>query len=148
MRQLGCRCEMELDFVGRLEDIPRSGAGELFMATVRVLTATTKSQLLASSQTRQSDFTIQPSTSTAFTDPGDFLPPLSAARGFALAPGASTTVKATLPAAHVPSAGTSTHLLASVYTATDEATAGSHVGGHNNLAQRDLGPVPVASVSP
>jgi Fungalysin metallopeptidase (M36) len=126
---------------GTVHQPPLTGQDNVLCARIRNLGTVTARAFVV-------NFTTQPSTSTGFTDPGDFLPPLSAACGFALAPGASTTVKATLPATRVPSVGTSTHLLASVYTATDEATAGSHVGGHNNLAQRDLGPVPVASVSP
>ncbi|MEQ7735787.1 hypothetical protein, partial [Escherichia coli] len=90
-------------------------------------------------------FTIQPVAGTAFTYPADFLPPLSAACGFALAPGASTIVKATIPAASVPPAVAQGLLLASVYTPTDQAGAGLHVGEHNNLAQRHLGPVSVPS---
>jgi hypothetical protein len=90
-------------------------------------------------------FTIQPVAGTEFTYPADFLPPLSAACGFALAPGASTIVKATIPAASVPPAAAQGLLLASVYTPTDQAEAGSHVGEHDNLAQRHLGPAPAPS---
>jgi hypothetical protein len=89
------------------------------------------------------NFTIQPVAGAEFSYPADFLPPLTAACGFSLAPGASAIVKATVPAASVPPAATPGLLLASVYAPTDQATAGSHVGEHDNLAQRHLGPVPV-----
>ncbi|MGY1670300.1 M36 family metallopeptidase [Geodermatophilus sp. SYSU D00710] len=91
-------------------------------------------------------FAIQPVAGTDFSYPVDFLPPLSAACGFTLPPGADVVVRARVPAPAVPPAGTQARLLASVYTPTDEATPGSHVGEHDNLAQRDLASAPVASV--
>ncbi|SFT91828.1 M36 family metallopeptidase [Arthrobacter sp. ov118] len=90
-------------------------------------------------------FTIQPVAGTGFTYPADFLPPLSAACGFALAPGASTIVKAAIPAASLPPTAAQGLLLASVYTPTDRAPAGSHAGEHENLAQRHLGPASAPS---
>lgn len=88
------------------------------------------------------NFTIQPVAGPDFTYPADFLPPLSAACAFALAPGASTVVKARVPAAGIPPTANQGLLLASVYTPTDQATDGSRVGEHDNLAQRHLGSVP------
>ena len=99
----------------------------------------------ASSRAFVVTFTIRPVASTEFSYPADFLPPLSAACGFALAPGESAIVKAPVPASALPSRGTHPRLLASGYTPTDEAPPGSHVGEHDNLAQRDLAPAPVPS---
>jgi len=85
------------------------------------------------------NFLIQPTVSSGFSYPVDFLPPLSAACGFALAPGASTIVKARVPADDLPSTSADGLLLASVYAPTDQATPGSHVGEHDNLAAQPLG---------
>jgi hypothetical protein len=83
-------------------------------------------------------FNVKPWAGTEFTYPGDFLPPISAACGFNLAPAASTIVKAKWPAALVPPTGTHACWLASVYTPVDTTPAGLHVWEHNNLAQKNL----------
>lgn len=83
-------------------------------------------------------FNVKPWAGTQFVYPNDFVPYISAAVGFNLAPGASTVVKAKWPEALVPPAGTHACWLASVYTPTDLTPAGAHVWEHNNLAQKNL----------
>ena len=89
-------------------------------------------------------FNVKPWAGTEFVYPNDFLPPISAAVGFNLAPGASTVVKAKWPQAAVPAAGTHACWLASIYTPTDVSPAGRHVWEHNNLAQKNLTVVDLA----
>lgn len=83
-------------------------------------------------------FNVKPWAGTQFVYPNDFVPCISAAVGFNLAPGASTVVKAKWPAALVPPAGTHACWLVSVYTPVDLIPAGRHVWEHNNLAQKNL----------
>lgn len=83
-------------------------------------------------------FNVKPWLGTEFTFPGDFLPFMSAAVGFNLAPGASTIVKAKWPKTLVPLEGTHGCLLVSVYLPTEGIPAGSHVWEHQNLAQKNL----------
>jgi hypothetical protein len=73
-----------------------------------------------------------------FRFPDDFLPAVTAAAGFDLAPGASTVVKARWPADRVPPPGTHACWLAAVLTRLDAPVAGRHVWEHNNLAQKNL----------
>lgn len=83
-------------------------------------------------------FNVKTFAGTEFVYPNDFLPPISAAVGFNLAPGASTVVKAKWPAGKVPAAGTHACWLASVHTPTGATAAGRHVWESNNLAQKNL----------
>ena len=75
---------------------------------------------------------------TEFTYKNDFVPYISAAVGFNLAPGASTIVKARWPKEEVPAADSHGCLLVSAYCPTDEAIASKHVWEDNNLAQKNL----------
>lgn len=83
-------------------------------------------------------FNVKPWAGVEFVYPGDFIPFVSAAVGFDLAPGASTIVKAKWPKTLVPATGTHACWLASVYTPVDPVPAGRHVWEHNNLAQKNL----------
>jgi hypothetical protein len=83
-------------------------------------------------------FNVKPWAGTQFVYPNDFVPYISAAVGFNLAPGASTIVKAKWPTSLVPPAGTHACWLASVYTPVDASPVGRHVWEHNNLAQKNL----------
>ena len=84
-------------------------------------------------------FNVKPWAGTQFLYPQDFVPYISAAIGFNLAPGDSTIVKAKWPNALVPIPGTGDQcLLASVYTPTDVSPTGKHVWEHNNLAQKNV----------
>jgi len=83
-------------------------------------------------------FNVKPWAGVQFVYPGDFVPFVSAAVGFNLAPGASTIVKAKWPQALIPPTGTHACLLAQVYMPTDKPLAGQHVWDKNNLAQRNM----------
>ena len=84
-------------------------------------------------------FNIKPWAGTQFLYPPDFVPYISAAVAFNLAPGGSTIVKAKWPSALVPASGTGDQcLLASVYMPTDVSPTGKHVWEHNNLAQKNV----------
>ena len=83
-------------------------------------------------------FNVKPFAGIEFVYPSDWLPPISAAVGFNLAPGASTVVKAKWPAGMVPPAGTHACWLAQAYMPTAPTPAGKHVWEHNNLAQKNL----------
>lgn len=84
-------------------------------------------------------FNVKPWAGTQFLYPQDFVPYISAAVGFNLAPGDATIVKAKWPNALVPPPGTGDQcLLASVYTPTDVSPIGKHVWEHNNLAQKNV----------
>lgn len=83
-------------------------------------------------------FNVKPWAGVQFVYPGDFIPFISAAVGYDLAPGTSTIVKAKWPQALVPATGTHACWLASVYTPVDPVPAGRHVWEHNNLAQKNL----------
>jgi len=83
-------------------------------------------------------FNVKPWAGVQFAYPGDFVPFISAAVGFNLAPGASTVVKAKWPQALVPPTGTHVCLLGQVYMPTDKPSAGQHVWDKNNLAQRNM----------
>jgi hypothetical protein len=81
---------------------------------------------------------VKPWAGTQFVYPNDWMPYISAAVGYNLAPGGTTVVKARWPAALVPSVGTHACWLASVYTPIDFPPAGHYVWQHNNLAQKNL----------
>jgi hypothetical protein len=83
-------------------------------------------------------FNVKPWAGVQFTYPNDFVPFISAAVGFNLAPGASTVVKAKWPSALVPPTGTHACWLAQVYTPVDRTATGNHVWESNNLAQKHL----------
>ena len=84
-------------------------------------------------------FNFKPWAGTQFVYPPDFVPYISAAVAFNLAPGDSTIVKAKWPSALVPASGTGDQcLLASVYMPTDVSPTGKHVWEHNNLAQKNV----------
>lgn len=83
-------------------------------------------------------FNVKPFAGTQFVFPGDWVPFISAAVGYNLAPGASTIVKARWPSALVPPVGTHACWLASVQTPVDPIPSGKHVWEYNNLAQKNL----------
>jgi Fungalysin metallopeptidase (M36)/Peptidase propeptide and YPEB domain/Fungalysin/Thermolysin Propeptide Motif len=83
-------------------------------------------------------FNVKPFAGTQFVYPGDWIPFISAAVGYNLAPGASTIVKAKWPKALVPPVGTHACWLASAYTPVDPIPSGKHVWEYNNLAQKNL----------
>jgi hypothetical protein len=83
-------------------------------------------------------FNVKPFAGTQFVYPGDWIPYVSAAVGYNLAPGASTIVKAKWPKALVPPVGTHACWLASAYTPVDPIPSGKHVWEYNNLAQKNL----------
>lgn len=83
-------------------------------------------------------FNVKPFAGTQFAYPGDWVPFISAAVGYNLAPGASTIVKAKWPKDMVPPVGTHACWLASAYTPVDPIPSGKHVWEYNNLAQKNL----------
>ena len=83
-------------------------------------------------------FNVKPWAGIQFVYPGDFIPFISAACGFNLAPGASTIVKAKWPASLIPPKDTHACLLGQVYMPTDTTPAGVHVWDKNNLAQKNM----------
>jgi hypothetical protein len=83
-------------------------------------------------------FNVKPWAGTEFVYPGDWIPFVSAAVGYNLAPGASTIVKARWPKAMVPPVGTHACWLASVYTPVDPIPSGRHTWEYNNLAQKNM----------
>lgn len=83
-------------------------------------------------------FNVKPWAGTQFVYPGDWVPFMSAAVGYNLAPGASAIVKAKWPKALVPPVGTHACWLASVYTPVDPIPSGKHTWEYNNLAQKNL----------
>ncbi|MFL6388947.1 MAG: M36 family metallopeptidase [Terriglobales bacterium] len=83
-------------------------------------------------------FNVKPWAGVEFLYPADFIPFISAAPGFNVAPGAFTIVKAKWPAAMVPGVGTHACLLGQVYMPTDVASSGVHVWDSNNLAQKNM----------
>lgn len=83
-------------------------------------------------------FNVKTFAGTEFSWPGDFMPAITAAIGFDLAPGQSTVVKARWPKAQVPPARTHACWLAAVLTRADHPVDGRHVWQHNNLAQKNL----------
>lgn len=83
-------------------------------------------------------FNVKTWAGTQFVYPGDFVPFISAAVGFNLAPGASTIVHAKWPKALIPPSGTHSCWISSVYMPTDPTPAGKHVWEYNNLAQKNL----------
>lgn len=110
---------------------PESGQDNWFHARVRNRGTTTARAFVVT-------FNVKPWAGVQFTYPNDWIPFISAAVGFNLAPGASTVVRAKWPAALVPAAGTHACWLASVYTPVDVTPAGRHVWESNNLAQKNL----------
>lgn len=83
-------------------------------------------------------FNVKPWAGTQFVYAADWIPYISAAVGYNLAPGGTAVVKAKWPAALVPPVGTHACWLASVYTPVDLTPAGRRVWEHNNLAQKNL----------
>lgn len=83
-------------------------------------------------------FNVKQWLGTQFMFPGDFVPFISAAPGFSLAPGASMIVKAKWPAALVPGTGFHGCILVSVFTPLEGIPASSHVWQHPNLAQKNI----------
>ncbi|MGG9962000.1 M36 family metallopeptidase [Ferruginibacter sp. SUN106] len=83
-------------------------------------------------------FNVKTWAGTQFVYPGDFIPFISAAVGFNLAPGASTIVHAKWPKALIPPSGTHSCWISSVYMPTDTTPSGKHVWEYNNLAQKNL----------
>jgi hypothetical protein len=83
-------------------------------------------------------FNVKPFAGTQFVYPGDWVPFISAAVGYNLAPGASMIVKAKWPKALVPPVGTHACWLASAYTPVDPIPSGKHTWEYNNLAQKNL----------
>ena len=75
---------------------------------------------------------------TEFVYPGDFVPSISAAPGFNLAPGASHVVKVKWPAALVPAANSHGCILVSVFTPAHAVPSGAHVWEQPALAQRNV----------
>jgi hypothetical protein len=113
---------------GTTHQEPEFGQDNWFYARVRNQGTTTARAFVVT-------FNVKPWAGTEFVYPNDFIPCISAAVGFELAPGATTVVKAKWPQALVPSVGTHACWLASVYTPTDLTPTGAHVWEHNNLAQ-------------
>jgi hypothetical protein len=83
-------------------------------------------------------FTVKEWAGTEFVYPNDHLPPLAAAVGFDLAPGASTVLKARWPAAAVPPEGSHPCWLATAIVPGETIPAGAHTWERNNLAQKNL----------
>lgn len=83
-------------------------------------------------------FAVKGFAGTQFAYPADFLPALTAATAFDLAPGETRIVKARWPRAAVPPAGTHACLLAALFTRFDAPMAGKAVWQQNNLAQKNL----------
>jgi Fungalysin metallopeptidase (M36)/Fungalysin/Thermolysin Propeptide Motif/Peptidase propeptide and YPEB domain len=110
---------------------PEFGQDNFFYARVR-------NQGTAAARAFVVTFNVKTWAGTEFVYPNDFLPYVSGAVGFNLAPGASTVVKAKWPEALVPPKGTHACWLASVYTPVDLTPSGAHVWEHNNLAQKNL----------
>lgn len=110
---------------------PEYGQDNWFYARVRNNGTTTVRHFVVT-------FQVKYFAGTEFIYPNDFLPCVTAASGFDLAPGASTIVKARWPRALIPAAGTSPCLVATVLTKGDLPTAGLHVWEQNNLAQKNL----------
>jgi hypothetical protein len=110
---------------------PEFGQDNFFYARVR-------NQGTATARAFVVTFNVKPWAGTEFVYPNDFIPYVSAAVGFNLAPGASTVVKAKWPEALVPAPGTHACWLASVYTPVDLTPSGAHVWEHDNLAQKNL----------
>jgi len=116
---------------GTTHQEPEFGQDNWFYARVRNQGTTTARAFVVT-------FNVKPWAGTEFVYPNDFIPCISAAVGFELAPGATTVVKAKWPQALVPAVGTHACWLASVYTPTDLTPTGAHVWEHNNLAQKNL----------
>jgi hypothetical protein len=110
---------------------PRAGRDNWFHARVRNRGRGTARHLVVT-------FQVRPFAGVQFTWPGDFLPSLTAAAAFDLAPGQTRVVRVRWPAAAVPPAGTHACWLAAVLTRSDRPSGGSHVWEHGNLAQKNL----------
>lgn len=83
-------------------------------------------------------FNVKQWLGTQFMFPGDFVPFISAAPGFSLAPGSSVVVKAKWPSALVPGTGFHGCILVSVFTPQESISAGAHVWQHPNLGQKNI----------
>lgn len=111
---------------------PEFGQDNWLHARVRNRSQTATARHLAVS------FAVKGFAGTQFAYPADFLPALTAATAFELAPGESRIVKARWPRAAVPPAGTHACLLAALFTRFDTPVAGKAVWQQNNLAQKNL----------
>jgi len=116
---------------GTTHQTPESGQDNWFYARVRNRGTQTARAFVVT-------FNVKPWAGTEFVYPGDWIPFISAAVGYNLAPGASTIVKARWPKAMVPPVGTHACWLASVYTPVDPIPSGKHVWEYNNLAQKNM----------
>lgn len=116
---------------GTTHQAPEAGQDNFFYARVRNRGTQTARAFVVT-------FNVKVWAGTEFVYPADFVPFVSAAVGFNLAPGGTRVVKARWPKALVPAAGTHVCWLASVYTPVDPTPAGRHVWEHNNLAQKNL----------
>jgi Fungalysin metallopeptidase (M36)/Fungalysin/Thermolysin Propeptide Motif len=116
---------------GSTHQAPEFGQDNFFYARVRNRGTQTARAFVVT-------FNVKPWLGTEFVYPGDWIPFISAAVGYNLAPGASTVVKAKWPKAYVPATGTHACWLASVYTPVEPTPAGRHVWESNNLAQKNM----------
>jgi len=116
---------------GTTHQEPRAGRDNWFSARVRNRGAGVARHFLVTFQVKQF-------AGVQFSWPADFLPSITAAAGFELAPGQSQIVTARWPAALVPPVGTHACWLAAVLTRSDAPAGGAHVWEHGNLAQKNL----------
>ena len=110
---------------------PQAGRDNWFYARVRNRGRGTALHFLVT-------FHVKQFAGVQFTWPADFLPSVTAAAGFELAPGRDRVVKARWPAALVPPAGVHACLLAAALSRSDKPTGGAHVWEQGNLAQKNL----------
>lgn len=89
-------------------------------------------------------FNVKQYAGSQFLYPGDFLPAVTAAADFDLAPGETRILKARLPRNAVPPVGSHPCLLAALFSRFDHPQAGRHVWQQNNLAQKNLSVVDLA----
>lgn len=116
---------------GTTHQSPESGQDNWFYARVRNRGTQTARAFVVT-------FNVKPWAGTEFVYPGDWIPFVSAAVGYNLAPGASTIVKARWPKAMIPPVHTHACWLASVYTPVDPIPSGRHTWEYNNLAQKNM----------
>jgi FMN phosphatase YigB (HAD superfamily) len=83
-------------------------------------------------------FNVKSFAGTQFAYPSDFLPCISSASEFELAPGETRIAKARWPANRVPPPGTHPCLLSSVLSRFGHPVSGRHVWEENALAQKNL----------
>jgi hypothetical protein len=114
------------------------GQDNWIYARVRNRSATASARHLAIS------FNIKQYAGSQFLYPADFLPAVTAAADFDLAPGETRILKARLPRNAVPPVGSHPCLLAALFSRFDHPQAGRHVWQQNNLAQKNLSVVDLA----